>query len=100
LKRVAFSTIKARSWGAGLGCWIKIAELPAYLLWQQLSVQPSLQQASPHFWWQQASQYIPFEKEEVWANAVTARTKTNASATMMRLMKILLRWKCVTARRR
>jgi len=46
----------------------------AYLLWQQLSVQPSWQQVCPHLSLQQALQYAAFEKVEVCAKAVTPRT--------------------------
>jgi hypothetical protein len=61
-----------------------------YLLWQQLSVQPVLQQVCPHFAWQQALQYMAFEKAEVWAKAVAARTTASESEAMMRFMEISL----------
>jgi hypothetical protein len=60
-----------------------------YLPWQQLSVQPSLQQLWPHLSWQQALQFPPLA-EGTWAMAVTARTTAKERSAMVRFMKVSL----------
>jgi hypothetical protein len=62
-----------------------------YLLWQQLSVQPPLQQVCPHCPLQQSLQQAPFgERGEVCASAVKVRTMASDANAIMRFISILL----------
>lgn len=55
--------------------------------WQQLSVQPSLQQVCPHLSLQQFLQAMAFAAKGVWASAPMASKVPNESNAMVRFMK-------------